>query len=136
MLAFVAPSGWRVKVLAFHRLAAAAPLHLVLRVIAPGAANPLDIGAIFVVRHTAGAVAILNLGVIGVTAGAVEGRGWLERREERGEGREGVRWARRDLREQVCVQRFGRDGRDERVERFGRRFQCMLRLPLITGHVV
>lgn len=88
----------------------------------PGAADPLNLGAIVVVRHAAGAVAILDLCVVGVTPDTMEERGWFDRREEGGKGREGVPWALRNLRERVCVQRFGGDARDERMERLGRRW--------------
>ena len=41
----------------------------------PGAADPLNLGALVVVLHVAEAVAILDFCVIGVTPDAMEARG-------------------------------------------------------------
>ncbi len=84
MDALVAPSVWRAEVaLAFNRLATAVPERLVLAV-AAAAADPLDLGALVVVRHAARPVAVLDFGVVGVAPDAVKKRGRLERREEGG----------------------------------------------------
>jgi hypothetical protein len=77
--ALVAPPVWRAEVaLALNRLSTAAPVRLVLGVITPGTADPLNLGAIVVVRHAARAVTIVNFGVVGVASDAVEERGWFE----------------------------------------------------------
>ena len=84
MHALVAPSVWRAKVaLAFNRLATAEPERLVLAV-AAAAANPLDLGALVVVRHVARPVAVLDIGVVGVAPDTVKKWRRLERREEGG----------------------------------------------------
>jgi hypothetical protein len=89
--ALVTPSVWRAVItLALNSLSTTTPVRLVLRVITPGSANPLDIGTIVVVRHAAGAVVILDLCIVGVTPDAMEERGWFDRREEGGEGGEGI----------------------------------------------
>lgn len=123
MHALVTPPVWWAEVtLALNGLSTTTIVRLILGVKPPGAADPLNIGALVVVRHAARAVVILDFRVVRVTPDAMEERGRFDRREEGRDGGEGVPGALRDLRERVCVQRFGGDGREERVERLGRRW--------------
>ena len=85
MHAFIAPSVWWAEVaLAINRLATAAIMRLVFAAIAAAATDPVDIGALVVVRHTARSVIIIDFCVVGVATDAVEARWWLESREKGG----------------------------------------------------
>ena len=85
MHALIAPSVWWAEVtVAINRLATAAIIRLVFAAIASAATDPLDIGAVVVVRHTARSVVIIDFCEIGVATDTVEERWWLESREKRG----------------------------------------------------
>jgi hypothetical protein len=71
--ALIAPSGWwAVVTLALNRLATAAIMHLVFAAIASAATDPLGIGAVIVMFHTARSVVIIDFYVVGVATDAVE----------------------------------------------------------------
>ena len=90
MHALIAPSIWRAElILALNRFITAPIYRLVLVSTVP--ADPLELDAILIVRHAAGAVIVLDFGVVCVTPDAVEQRWEGERREKRGQGDEGVR---------------------------------------------
>ena len=59
---------------------------------AAGHTDTLDVGAFVVVRYVARTIRILDLGVIGMAADAVEARRRCERLEEGREGGECVGW--------------------------------------------
>ena len=121
----VAPSIGRAKVaLAFNCFAAAPIIRLVLTV-AARAADPLDIGAVVVMRHTARSITILNFRVVDVAPDAVEDWGRGERREKGGKGDKDVWWGFGNMGKHVCVQRLWGDGGDEGVEAFRRWWQCL-----------
>jgi hypothetical protein len=82
--ALVAPSVWGAEVaLAIDRLAAATIERLVLTVIAPGAADPLDLSTVVVVWHATRAIPVLDIRIVVVAPDAVEEWGWRECGEER-----------------------------------------------------
>jgi hypothetical protein len=94
MHSLIAPSGWwAVVTLAFNRLATAVITRLVFAAIASDATDPLGIGAVIVMCHTARPIVIIDFYVVGVVTDAVEKSWWLDGCEKGGQGREGVRWA-------------------------------------------
>ena len=111
--ALKAPSiWWALVTLAINDLATAVVFRLVLGDLTSAVADPLDIHALFVMRHTARSVIIIDFCVVGVATDTVEEWRWFEGRKERGQGREGVRWGVRNMCEHVCVQGFRGDTRD------------------------
>ena len=77
--ALVAPPVWGAEVaLTIDCLAAATIERLVLAVIAPGAADPLDVGTVVVVWHAARAIRVLDIRIVAVAPDAVEDWRWGE----------------------------------------------------------
>jgi hypothetical protein len=114
MHALIAPSVWWAEVtIAINGLATTAIMRLVFAAIASAATDPLDIGAVIVMCHTARSVVIIDFCVVGVATNAVEEWWWLEGREKGGQSHEGVWWGVRDMCEHVCVQGFRGDRGDE-----------------------
>jgi hypothetical protein len=112
--ALKAPSiWWAIVTLAINDLATTVVFRLVFGALASAVTDPLDIGALNVVRHTARSVVIINFCVVGVATNAVEEWWWLEGREKGGQSHEGVRWGVRDMCERICVQGFRGDMGDE-----------------------
>ena len=100
----IAPSVWWAEVtLTFNPLATAVITRLVFGIIASAATDPLDIGTIIIVRHTARSVVIIDFCVVGVATDAVEEWWWLKGREKGGQSHEGVWRGVRDMCEHVCV---------------------------------
>jgi hypothetical protein len=123
MQPLVAPAVWWAKVaLSLDGLTAAAVLRLVLAA-TTAHTDALDVSAVIVVRHMARPVCILNVGVIGMTADAVETWRWCECREEGCQRRERVWWRDGDIRKHVCVQGLGGNCGDKGVQRLGCRWQ-------------
>jgi hypothetical protein len=109
----VAPSvGWAKVAVTFNCLIAAPKERLVLAA-ATRPADPLDIGAVVIVRHAARAVCILDFRVVCMAPDTVEEWGWSERREKGGKCDEGVGWRRGNMVEHVCVERLRGDGSNE-----------------------
>lgn len=83
--ALIAPSIWWAEVaLAIDRLATTVIFRLVFATIASAATDPLDIGALVVVRHAARPVVVIDFCVVSVATDAVEARWWFESREKGG----------------------------------------------------
>jgi hypothetical protein len=109
----VAPSvGWA-KVAFTLNCLAAAPIECLVLAATARATDPLDVGALVIVRHTTRPVGILDFRIICVTPDTVDEWRRCERREKGGKCSEGIWWRRGDMGKHVCVQGLWGYGVDE-----------------------
>ncbi len=125
MFSFVAPPVWRTLVsISFDYFATASPQRLESRANSPGGtvgphsrADALDLRALVVMGDQAAPIVVLDLDEILMASNAMQLLRRCKLVKERRERREALRGHARDARQDVRMERLGRDSRDVRGKR-------------------